>query len=108
MPDAQPESEVFNKRIKSRVELSAPGKLSEPFAGNHGVELLDISASGARIATFRNFSVDQTLYLTIDKLQSLKCVVRWVKHGEIGVAFDRDLYPAVVEHIAAAHRARTR
>ncbi|WP_169542573.1 PilZ domain-containing protein [Sphingomonas baiyangensis] len=93
-----------DQRASCRVSLSAQGKISEPYLGQHPVELLDISSTGARIATFRQFQVGQSIYLTIDKLQSIKCDVRWVKPGEIGVSFDRKLHVAVVDHVAAANR----
>lgn len=101
-PDATPSDE---QRTNLRVALSAQGRISEPYLGQHAVELLDISPSGARIATFRRYQVGQAIYLTIDKLQAIKCDVRWVKPGEIGVSFGQQLHVSVVEHIAAANRA---
>ncbi|UUL83546.1 PilZ domain-containing protein [Sphingomonas qomolangmaensis] len=98
--------EPSEQRAHCRLSLSAQGRISEPYQGQHSVELLDISASGARIATFRQFQVGQAIYVTIDKLQAIKCDVRWVKPGEIGVSFDRPLHVSVVDHIAAANRAR--
>lgn len=93
------------QRADFRVSLSAQGRISEPYQGQHAVELLDISPSGARIATFRRFQIGQSIYVTIDKLQAIKCDVRWVKPGEIGVSFERPLHVSVVDHIAAANRA---
>ncbi|WP_033919958.1 PilZ domain-containing protein [Sphingomonas sp. 37zxx] len=89
------------QRAYCRISLSAPARVSEPYYGQHAVELLDISPSGARIATFRQFQVDQNIYLTIDTMQAIKCDVRWVVPGEIGVSFCNRLHPSVVDHIAA-------
>jgi hypothetical protein len=97
---------LHDQRTSFRVSLSAQGKISEPYQGQHAVELLDISSTGARIATYRQFQTGQSIYLTIDKLQSIKCAVRWVKPGEIGVSFAAKLHVSVVDHIAAANRAR--
>lgn len=101
---AQP-SDTPEQRASGRVMLHAEGRLSEPYAGQHSVELLDISATGARIATYRRYHPGQTLYLTVDQLRSIKCEVRWSRPGEVGVAFERSLHVAILEHLAAAHRA---
>lgn len=93
-----------DQRASCRVTLSAQGRISEPYQGQHAVELLDISSTGARIATFRRFDVGQSIYLTIDKLQSIKCDIRWIKTGEIGVSFANRLHVSVVDHIAAANK----
>lgn len=97
---------MSDQRASCRVSLSASGKISEPYHGQHAVELLDISSTGARIATFRRFEIGQSIYLTIDKLQSIKCDIRWVKPGEIGVSFGAKLHVSVVDHIAAANSIR--
>ncbi|WP_315761255.1 PilZ domain-containing protein [Sphingomonas sp. Y38-1Y] len=99
---AQPLDE--EQRASLRLTLHAEGRLSEPYAGGHGIELLDISATGARIATYRRFQPGQVVYLTVDQLRSIKCHVRWARPGEVGVAFDRPLHVAILEHLAATHR----
>ncbi len=101
---AQP-LDAHEQRANLRLMLHAEGRLSEPYAGQHGIELLDISSTGARIATYRRFHAGQTLYLTVDQLRSIKCEVRWARPGEIGVAFERPLHVAILDHLAAAHRA---
>lgn len=106
MPATQ--ADVREQRAQPRLTLHAEGSLSEPYNGRHGVELLDISASGARVATYRRFTAGQQVYLTVDQLRSIKCVVRWAKPGEIGVAFERPLHVAILDHLAALHRARGR
>jgi hypothetical protein len=96
--------ERTDQRGSVRISLKADGRLSEPYAGQHDVELLDISESGARIATYRRFQVGQAIYLTFGKLRAVKCEVRWAKPGEIGVQFEQKLHVAILEHIAATNR----
>ncbi|HTG39280.1 PilZ domain-containing protein [Sphingomonas sp.] len=106
MTSAAETMEGHEQRAHLRLTLQAEGRLSEPYSGNHGIELLDISATGARIATFRRFHPGQAVYLTVDQIRAIKCEVRWARAGEIGVAFERPLHVAVLEHLATAHRAR--
>jgi hypothetical protein len=101
-------ADLPEQRAHLRLTLHADGRLSEPYAGQHAVELLDISATGARIATYRRFVAGQQVYLTVDQLRAIKCIVRWAKPGEIGVAFERPLHVAVLDHLAAVHRAGVR
>lgn len=93
-----------DQRHAMRLTLHADGRLSEPYAGQHAIELIDISATGARIATYRRFTPGHQLYLTFDQLRSIKCEVRWARPGEIGVAFERPLHIAVLDHIAATYQ----
>lgn len=100
---AQP-LDKHEQRATCRLTLHAEGRLSEPYAGQHDVELIDISSTGARVATYRRYQPGQTLYLTVDQLRSIKCEARWSRPGEVGLAFERPLHVAILEHLAAAHR----
>lgn len=99
-----PSEKPVDQRETLRISLSIQGRLSEPYQGQHDVELIDISPTGARIATYRRFHVGNALYLSIGNLQRIKCEVRWTEPGEIGVVFASSLHPSVVDHIAATNR----
>ncbi|MEZ0495624.1 PilZ domain-containing protein [Sphingomonas sp. IW22] len=98
---------VDSDEERAQLRLTAqPQAWGEPLADHHEIELLDVSATGARIGTYRCFHPGQTVYLTVDQIKSISCEIRWARAGEIGLAFKRTLNVAMLEHLATAHRAR--
>jgi len=62
--------------------------------------IVDLSTSGCRIATKGSFLNGTRVCLRMLDMQAWWGTVVWEADGEIGVAFEHPLHPAVVEHIA--------
>jgi len=62
------------------------------------VELEDISQNGCRLKFGEVLPQGQELVLQVDGLPAIKCVVRWCRDGETGIAFNEALSYTVLEH----------
>jgi hypothetical protein len=62
---------------------------------SHAAILVDISATGARLGGEDLPSVGELLEISVGKVRGF-ALVRWVRAGECGVAFDGQLGPADV------------
>lgn len=67
------------------------------------VEVLDISATGARIRTLFPQATGQPLWLRLPRLEPIESRIVWTRGCESGCEFVRALHPAVFESIAQAN-----
>jgi hypothetical protein len=72
------------------------------------VEVTNLSEGGCRIHTpGARLYPNQVVTVRPDSLESVVGVVRWSHNGVAGVEFNGELYPAVVDHLAARNPAVT-
>lgn len=69
--------------------------LMTTFSTSFTAELVDLSATGARLRCLRIPAIGVELFLTVCRLRTF-CTVRWVGTGECGVQFDEPLLQADV------------
>lgn len=66
-------------------------------AGDHRyrVNILDFSPEGCRIESPVQVASDDTIWISLPGLESIRGRVCWVKGWTVGIQFDRPLYPSV-------------
>ena len=63
------------------------------------VKVRDISTHGARISSIHLLHPGDTFYLKLPSLEAIEARVAWADEFELGCAFARPLYPAVLQTI---------
>lgn len=64
------------------------------------VEVIDISASGARVRALYPLRAGHSVWLRLPRLEAIEARVVWTRDCESGCEFVRPLHPAVFEAIA--------
>lgn len=91
---------VLAMRSSPRLQLVLPARCRSRSGFLDRVVISDISQGGCRIDSLA--LVMQTGDLVVvrpDGIEGLTGVIRWVKGHSAGIAFDRPLHPAVVDHL---------
>lgn len=95
-----------DNRYAARVNLRIPAMLRElGTAFKFSVDIVDLSSTGFRCETASRVQVGQHVSITIPGLSPLEGVVAWVEGPQFGCKFERALYAAVFDHIAARFKA---
>jgi hypothetical protein len=70
----------------------------------HHVEISDLTPDGCALtAPGQPLAAGAVYALKIDGLESLPSIARWTAGARSGLQFERPLYPAIADHIAARH-----
>lgn len=87
-------------RRTNRHALVLPAKCRSRSGFLDQVVISDISEGGCRIDSLALvLGVGDMVVIRPEGLEGLTGVIRWTKGHSVGIAFDRPLYPAVVEHL---------
>lgn len=90
MPPVSPSEAAYeDRRAYPRVSVALPAFL-QASGERHSVQLLDLSAGGARLACAARLAAGTPVNLDCGTL-NLASVVRWQSPGVVGIAFDREL-----------------
>jgi PilZ domain len=88
-----------------RLDVRFHAGLREPgSAQKFEVEVIDLSMTGFRFETSFTLRAGQKVFVTIPGVNTLEAVVAWGRGYIYGAQFERPLYNAVFDHIAAKHR----
>lgn len=87
-------------RRSPRLQLVLPARCRSRSGFLDRVVISDISEGGCRIDSLALvLGVGDLVVVRPEVLEGLTGAIRWVKGHSAGIAFDRPLYPAVVEHL---------
>lgn len=87
-------------RASPRMQLVLPARCRSRSGFVDRVMISDISAGGCRIDSLGLvMGVGDLVVVRPEGLEGLTGVIRWIKGHSAGIAFDRALYPAVVDHL---------
>ncbi len=96
---AREEQESFeDRRATPRVRVALPAFLQGPGA-RLSVQILDLSAGGAKLTCSTEFAVGSSVLLDCGTL-ACSGVVRWQAGGTLGLCFDAELDPREVSALA--------
>ena len=88
------------ERREQRLTLAMPARCRMLSGFTEDVVIRDISEGGCRIAsTVLRLRAGDRVVLRTAGLEGLSGMIRWCEGNEAGVAFERPLYIAVVEHL---------
>jgi len=87
------------RRQAERKPLSATVQCRRGIA-REVVDVLDISAGGARIRTLSPLRTGDVVWLRLPGIEAIQARVVWTRDFESGCEFVRALHPAVFENIA--------
>ncbi len=87
------------ERSAERHDISIVGKLRTG-TGKRDVTIVDLSDQGCRIFDrMGHLPQDLAVTIKIGPVGPVDATVRWKEQPYAGLAFDRPLYPAVLDHI---------
>lgn len=91
-------------RRTDRLALVLPARCRSRSGFLDRVIISDISIGGCRIDSLGLvLGVGDMVVIRPDGMEGLTGVIRWTKDHSAGIAFDRPLYPAVVDHLHRTH-----
>lgn len=99
-PAADDNDPYSDRRVYPRVPVALPAFL-QANGERHAVQILDLSAGGAKLDCAADLSTGTMVILDCGTL-GREAVVRWKSAGVIGVSFDGELDPREVS--ALTHR----
>jgi hypothetical protein len=88
-------------RKSQRVGLSAEVTLRRTGHGSYRVKILDVSLHGCKAEFVERPKLDELVWVKFDNLQSLEATVCWIRGVEVGLEFERPIYPAVFEMLVS-------
>jgi hypothetical protein len=91
---------VKDTRGHLRVDVSLETSICSSAVRRVSAELVDISATGCRVATPIYLIDDCHLSVTIPGFSPFGAKVRWCRNSALGLEFTRPLHPSVVDHVA--------
>ena len=92
------------ERISPRVPVDFGAGLRQRGGSGVSVHIMDLSTHGFRIETHLDLQVGQQIFLRLPGLESSAAIVCWVRGYVAGCAFERPLYPAVLDLVVARAR----
>ena len=96
---------LYLLRRSPRLQLVLPARCRSRSGFADRVVISDISEGGCRIDSMALvMGVDDLVVVHPEGIEGLGGVIRWVKGHSAGIAFDRPLYPAVVDHLHRTFR----
>jgi PilZ domain len=88
-----------------RLDVRFVAGLREPGTSQKfEVEVIDLSMTGFRFETSFTLKPGQRVFVSIPGVNTLEAVVAWGRGFIYGAQFERPLYNAVFDHIAAKYR----
>ena len=87
------------ERQAERIGVSLPAGLRQRGAPGVLVEVSDLSTHGFRVQTHLDLEPHATVWLRLPGLEPRAATVAWIRGQSLGCAFDRPLYPPVLETI---------
>jgi len=92
-------------RRTMRLDVRLHAGLREPgSAQKFEVEVIDLSMTGMRFETSFTLKPGARVFVTFPGMASIEATVAWARGFIYGAHFDRALYGAVFDHIAARYR----
>jgi hypothetical protein len=93
-------------RRAERVSVELGAGLRQRGASGVGVQIMDLSTDGFRVATHLQLEVGTDVWLRLPGLEPSHSRVVWCEGNFTGCAFVRPLHPAVVDMVVARARGR--
>lgn len=88
-----------------RLDVHFSAGLREPGTSlRFPVEVIDLSMTGFRFETSFTLKAGQKVFVSIPGVNVLEAIVAWGRGYIYGAEFERPLYNAVFDHIAAKYR----
>ena len=98
-----PES-ALNRRMNARFDVEVRAVLRVNATLKVPVLVQDLSETGFRCECTHDFKLGQDVWLTMPNLTGFHAHVARKQGWMYGFQFDRPLYPAMLDHIAAIYR----
>lgn len=96
-----------DRRGSSRLPTSIAAVAQSTQGAVQRLEISDLSPEGCAVVVAGPPLVAGTVYgIKMEGLEGLVSTARWTAGQQAGLQFDRPLYPAIAEHIAARHPRR--
>lgn len=92
------------ERKSARVALGAEVQLRRAGKQNYRVTVHDVSREGCRLEFVERPRLDEMVWVKFDGLDVIPSNVCWVRGFDVGVEFQRPIYPAVFDLLV--HRLR--
>jgi hypothetical protein len=86
-------------RRSARVEMGVEVIIRRPGQARLSVSVQDLSRHGCKLEFRNRPSVDERVWVKIDGLEPLPGRVCWLDGFAFGVEFEKDLHPAVFDHL---------
>ena len=102
-PAPQDQDALADRRVYPRVPVALPASL-QAGAERHSVQLLDVSAGGAKLNCSARIAIGTAVTLDCGSL-ARTAVVRWQNGGLMGRMFDSELDSRVVSALTERSRA---
>lgn len=104
MAQPAPQEDAFaDRRLYPRVPVALPASLQAGSA-RHSVQIVDVSAGGARLSGAARLAVGAAVTLDCGSLAA-SATVRWQNDGLTGLMFDRELDTRIVAALTERSRA---
>jgi hypothetical protein len=105
VPTPPDDSPFADRRAYARVEVALPAFLQAE-GERHAVQILDLSAGGAKLDCAVSLPTGTAVILDCGTL-GRAAVVRWKSAGVLGICFDSELDPRDVSALAERSKALT-
>src|SRR5258708_111752 len=105
VPTPPDDSPFADRRVYPRVEVALPAFLQAE-GERHAVQILDLSAGGAKLDCPESLPTGTAVILDCGTL-GRAAVVRWKNAGVLGICFDSELDPRDVFALAERSKALT-
>jgi c-di-GMP-binding flagellar brake protein YcgR len=102
-PAPEDQDAFADRRVYARVPVALPASLQAD-AERHSVQLVDVSAGGAKLKCAARIAVGTAVTLDCGSL-ARTAVVRWQNGGLMGLMFDSELDSRVVSAMTERSRA---
>jgi len=89
-----------DRRIAPRFGANIDGRLKCSRGSRRSIEITDISVGGCAVSLGPlDVAQGRGYAIKFGGLETLGAELRWIADGDAGLAFERPLHPAVVDHI---------
>ena len=97
-------ADAAENRRAERVAAEMRAKVRDRYGNKYDVHVLDLSVTGFRADADFAFDAGQIVWLTIPGMEGLEATIAWRRGRIIGARFNRQLYPAVLDHVVRTIR----
>jgi PilZ domain len=94
-------AKIQDARAAERRRVNLRALVREAGSARIDIDMVDLSATGFRFASFYGFAPGARVFLTIPTLQPLEAVIAWRGGNQFGCRFLTPLHQAVFDTIAA-------
>lgn len=106
--NAEPDkSNLPDNRKFSRNSVSVAAELMISKGVRFKVAVLDLSSSGFRIRTANHIQINDKVYLSVPKFQTLQARVAWNYREDYGCEFSQPLHHSVFAHLSTMFPSKT-